>query len=179
MVLPSEYINNRLDRVNTAAEIFAMHGDFIRNIIRYHVKNENQIDDLFQDFFISLVSKPIPSDVKNIKSYLYRAITHDIIDSTRRVEKYQNHIHKYAKRINDPINKKTPESAFIETEETNKMFELIEMRLRRSEAQAITLRYRNNYDIKAVANKMNVDRASVRRYISVGLSKIRQFLTGN
>lgn len=179
MVLPETKTSSHANRANTAANVFAEYEDFIRMVIRYQVKNETQADDLFQDFFLSLVSKPIPIGVRNVKSYLYKAITNDIIDAARRVEKYQKHMHKYAKCFNYPIDKRTPENVFIEEEETNKMFEFIEMRLRHSEAQAITLRYRHNYDTKEVAEKMNVNGSSVRRYVSIGFSKIRQFLTNN
>lgn len=162
--------------VGQAAVIFAEYGGFIRAVIHSQVKNEAQADDMFQDFFLSLVCKPVPQNVKNIKGYLYRAITNDIIDSARRVEKYRNYMHKYRKRLDSPINKRTPEDAFIFVEETNKMFELIKGRLRNNEFQAITLRYKNQYSIKNVAVRMGVKCKSVREYTSRGLKKIRQSL---
>ena len=176
MVLPNTKTRKYANSADTAANVFAEYGDFIRMVIRYQVKNDTQVDDLFQDFFLSLVSKPIPIGVRNVKSYLYKAITNDIIDAARRVEKYQKKMRKYAKRFSYSIDKRTPEKDFIDKEETNKIFETIEMQLRDSEAQAITLRYRHNYDTEEVARKMNVDSSSVRRYVSVGFSKIRQFL---
>jgi len=176
MALPSTDTNDYTDNVNTAATLFMEYGNFIRAVIRCQVENETKTDDLFQDFFLSLVANPLPADVINIRSFLYRAVTNDIINAAQRVENYQNKMLKYSKRFNYPINKKTPEDVFIESEETNRMFELIEMRLRRSEAQAITFRYRKNYSIKEVAMRMNVNSSSVRKYISVGLSKIRQLL---
>ena len=176
MALPRTDTNDYTDNVNTAAKLFMEYGDFIRAVIHCQVKNETKADDLFQDFFLSLVANPLPADVRNIRSFIYRAVTNDIINAAQRVENYQNKMLKYAKRFNYPINKKTPEDVVIESEETNKMFELIEMRLRRSEAQAITFRYRNNYSIKEVAIRMNVNSSSVRKYIYVGLRKIRQLL---
>jgi RNA polymerase sigma factor (sigma-70 family) len=163
--------------VARAAETFSEYGDFIRAVIRYKVKNEARAGDLSQDFFLSLVSKPVPTGVQNVRSYLYRAIINDIVDATRRVEKYKTRMNKYAECLNYSINKNTPENALIEAEETDKMFKLIEGWLRRSEAQAISLRYRNSYNIKEVAKKMHVNNRTVSRYISAGLSKIRQFLT--
>lgn len=176
MALPSTDTYDYTYNVDKAAKLFVEHGDFIRTVIRCQVKNETQVDDLFQDFFLSLVANPLPSDVKNIRNFLYKAITNDIINAVQRAENYQKKKLKYAKRFNYSINNKTPENIVIEVEETNRMFELIEMRLRRSEAQAITFRYRNNYNIKEVAMKMNVSYGSVRKYIYVGLSKIRQLL---
>ncbi|UCH69688.1 MAG: sigma-70 family RNA polymerase sigma factor [Candidatus Bathyarchaeota archaeon] len=162
--------------VDHAAEIFAEYGGFIRAIIHSQVKSETQADDMFQDFFLSLVCKPVPQNVKNIKGYLYRAITNDIIDSVRRVERYRNHMHKYSKHLDHPINKRTPEDAFICVEETNKMFELIKGRIRNNEFQAITLQYKSHYSIKNVAKIMGVKCKSVREYTSRGLGRIRQSL---
>ena len=164
------------NNVGLAAEIFAEHGDFIHMVIFSQVKNKARIDDIFQDFFLSLVRKPIPQDVKNIKGYLYRAITNDIIDATRRVNKYSYHMHKYHEYPNHSINKRTPENAFIDVEETNKMFGLIKGRLTNSQYQAMALRYRTHHSIKEVAEKMGVKSTSVSRYISIGLKKIRQSL---
>ena len=176
MALQRTDTNDYTDNVNTAEKLFMEYGDFIRTVIHYQVKNETHVDDLYQDFFLSLIVNPLPADVRNIKSFLHRAVTNDIINAAQRAENYQNKMLRYSKRFNYPIYKKTPEQVVIDTEETNKMFELIEKRLRRSEAQAITLRYKNNYHIKEVAMKMNVSSGSIRKYIYVGLSKIRQLL---
>jgi len=174
MVLPNG--SKFRDNVGLAAEIFTEYGDFIHKVIFSQVKNKARIDDIFQDFFLSLVHKPVPQNVKNIKGYLYRAITNDIIDSFRRVERYRDHMHKYSKHLNHPINKRTPEDAFIYVEESNKMFESIKGRLRNNEFQAITLRYKSQYNIRNVAKIMGVKCKSVREYTSRGLSKIRQSL---
>jgi RNA polymerase sigma factor (sigma-70 family) len=163
--------------VAQATEIFSKYGKFIFAVIRYQVKNDAQADDLFQDFFLSLVSKPIPKGVQNVKSYLYRAITNDIVDATRRMENYKARMNKYAEYLNYSVNKNSPESALVEKEQTDKMFRLLEGRLRRSEARAITLRYRDSYNIKEVAKKMHVNNRTISRYVSAGLSKIRQLLT--
>ena len=164
------------NNVGPAAEVFAEHGDFIHMIIFSKVKNHTLADDIFQDFFLSLVYKPIPQNVKNIKGYLYRAIINDIIDAARRVERYSHHMHKFAEHFNHSINKRTPENAFLKIEETNKMFELLKERLTNSQSQAIDLRYRNHHSIKEVAEKMDVKSKSISRYISIGLRKIRQSL---
>jgi RNA polymerase sigma factor (sigma-70 family) len=166
-----------LSNVARAAEIFSEYGDFIRAVIYYRVKNDAQADDLFQDFFLSLVSRPLPAGIRNVKSYLYKAITNDIVDAVRRVEKYKTRMNKYAECLNYSINKNDPENALVEVEQTDKMFKLIEGQLRHSEAQAVTLRYRNSCNIKEVAKKMHVNNRTVSRYLSTGLNKVRQFLT--
>lgn len=159
-----------------AARIISEYGDFIRAIIRYKVKNEDLSADLFQDFYLSLVSKPIPGGVRNVRSYLYKAIINDILDATRRIEQYKTRISKYAECFKYSINKDNPENALIETEETDKMFEAIEGWLQHRESQAISLRYRDSFDVKEAAKKMNVDDRTISRYVSSGLSKIRHYL---
>lgn len=177
MALPSTNPNDDATGVDRAAAVLTEYGDFIRAVIRYHVRNEAQADDLFQDFFLSLVSKPPPVDTQNMKSYLYRVICNDVVDAARRVKKYQARMERYAVRLKYSTVEDGIEDTLIRTEEINKIFKLIETRLRRSRAQAVVLRYRNHYKIQEVAERMNVNSRTARRYISVGLRKIRQFLT--
>jgi len=158
-----------------AAKIFSLHGDFIRSVIRYRVKDETLVDDVFQDFFLSLAPKPVPPDVRNIKNYLYRAIINDSFDAVKRVERYNNQVKRYA-YIKKPINKDLPENALIEAEETRKMFQKIERLLPLSESQAVTLKFRNDNSIGDVAKQMAVDKRSVSRYISIGLKKLRRII---
>lgn len=176
MALPSTNPNDDVKGVERGSAIFSKHGDFIRGVIRYHAKNEAQADDIFQDFFLSLVSRPVPTNIQNIKSYLYRAITNDIVDGTRRIEKYQGRMHRYAERLKYSPTEDNPENALIRNEETDKIVRLIERRLRRSEAQAVILRYRNDYKIKDIAAQMGVNNRTVTGYVSTGLKKIRRFL---
>ena len=105
MSLLSPHADDCSDGVDIAANVFDKYGDFVRAVIRHNVGNAAYADDLFQDFFLSLMCKPIPPDVKNIRGYLYRAITNDIRDAARRVKRYQKHMRIYAKPINYFINK--------------------------------------------------------------------------
>jgi len=162
------------NNVGTATAVFTEYRDFIHMVICSQVRNKSHADDLFQDFFLSLVSKPIPQNVKNIKSYLYRAISNDIVDTRRQVERHKEKIKKYIERCDFSINKSEPENALIKDEQMNKMFDLIKGRLTSSQSQAITLRYVTNHTIEEVAEKMGVKRTSASRYICTGLRKIRQ-----
>lgn len=176
MALQSTNTHDYASRVQAATNIFAEYGDFIRAVICHHIGNKVHADDLFQEFFLSLVCKPLPADIQDVKSYLYKAIANDIVDAVRRVQKYRNYMQKYAKQINYFINKTTPEDASINTEGVNRMFELIEQLLPQREAQAVTMRYKHNCSIERIADTMQVNTDSVRRYICVGLRKIRDRL---
>ena len=133
-------------------------------------------EDLFQDFYLALAAKPMPDNIRDIKGYLYKAITHDIVDAIRRMERYESHIHKYGEKLNYSINKNGLENTLIEREELDKLFTLIKKRLPECESKAIALRYRDSHSIKEVAEKMGVEKRTVSSYISVGLKKIRQLL---
>jgi RNA polymerase sigma factor (sigma-70 family) len=160
-----------------AYEVFAEHSSFIRAVIGSQVKNEAQADDIFQNLFLSLIHKPVPEGVRDIKGYLYKAIINDIVDAARRVERYQALVHRYSEQLNFSISRSSPEDALTIREETDKVLELISRQLRKSEFQAITLRYGSCTDISEVAEKMGVNSGTVRRYISVGLAKVRKLLT--
>ena len=174
-------INKRIDaqsNVDLAEKVFEEHGDFIRLIIRFNVNNEAEAEDLFQDFFLSLISKPIPEEVQDVRGFLYRLASDKTKDAFRRIERYQARIHRYAERRRRVIDS-SPENAVIQIEETEKMFELIRKRLPPSEVRAVTLRYRNNRDIGEVAKKMGIKPRTVSRYVSAGLKKLRQVFSVN
>ena len=153
MASPSANTNNYANNVSIAAGIFAEHSDFIYSVLRYKAREQDQVEDLYQDFFLSLVSNPPLVSVRNIRSYIYKAITNDIIDAARRTQRYQNLRNKYADYLNFSINKKSLKNASIDEGQMNRIFKLIEGRLTPSEIKAIT----------------------VSRYISVGLKKIRRY----
>ncbi len=163
--------------VEAAAKIFLQHGEYIRMVIRQKVRNKTEVEDLFQDFFLSLVSRPLPLDVRNIRSYLYRAIMNDIVDSRRRLRLYHAAIREHHAYLVSTNAQEDPGSILADIEETVKFFESIEGRLNSSEAQAVILRYRDNCSKKEAARKMKVKPQTVSRYLSVGLNKLREFLS--
>lgn len=175
--LPSSNSNDYPKGVKRAARILTEQGNFVRAVIRSRVKDCSEADDLFQDFFLALVAKPPPLGVKNLKSYLFRAIINDMVDATRRVEKYRARIHRYAEHLRYVAGNGDPEKTLAKAEEMDRTFELIERRLQPSETRAITLRYRDDFSIQEVAATMGVDSRSVSKYLYKGLKRIRQLLT--
>ena len=176
---PSTNTKDIASRVDNTAQIFEQHGAFILTVIRYLVKDGNKEDDMYQDFFLALVSKPVPKDIQNIRSYLYKAIINDLVDSARRLHSYKVAVNKYANNLIFLINNDSVKNAFIENEEIDRMFEVIGGMLPRSQAQAISYRYKNGYAISEIAEKMSVNSKSVSRYISVGFKTIRRLWTIN
>jgi RNA polymerase sigma factor (sigma-70 family) len=159
-----------------AAEVFSQYGDFIRSVIQFKVKDPNLVDDVFQDFFLSLAAKPIPMDVCDIKNYLYRAVINDSLDEIRRVDRYHTQISRYSKIIKIPVNKDLPENALIEKEEMEKAFKMVENILPSSEAQAVILKFKSDNDLGEASKQVGLSKRTVSRYVSVGLGKLRKFL---
>jgi RNA polymerase sigma factor (sigma-70 family) len=158
--------------VSTAQQVFEKHGDFIRKIIQFHMGNKPEAEDLFQDLFLFFVSKPLPEDIHNIQSFLYRVITARVIDKFRHETRTKTLIRKYAQKKGPSIGE-FPKDTLVETEKTDGMFSLIQKHLPQNEALAVTLRYKHDFDISETAKKMGVKPRSVSRYLSVAISKLR------
>ena len=163
--------------VQRATAIFFEHCDFIRTVIRYKIKDESMAEDLFHDLFLSLVSRPVPAEVRDIKGYIYRAIINDVTDHIRHLGRYQTLTHRCADYNKLTVNNRLPEDALMEKEQTDRMIELIRKRVTKNEFEAITSRYHDGLSIKEVADRMSINNRSVSRYISTGIRKVKQFLT--
>lgn len=166
------------DNVSSAAAIFAEYGDFIYQIALYKSRDENLANDLVQNFFLSSVFHPIPKNIKNIKSYLYKAIVNDIFDQARRAKSQEKLLKKYAEQLDFSVNNNASQDAITKEEWYAKIFDIIGGRLSHSEARAIELRYKDGCSIEQVAEKMGVKKESVSRYISIGLKRIREIFGG-
>jgi len=174
--LPRTDADNYRNNVQIASKLFAEHGSFIRAAIFSKVADEVQADDVFQDFFLDLVRKPVPNHVRNIRSYLYRAVTNDIIDFIRRRERYEALIGRCSENYKYSINKTRVEDAFIIEEQFGEVLGAIEQRLSVREHRAITLKYGSSMSIGEIAERMNIKKRSVSSYVSVGMRKVRAFL---
>ena len=166
-------------RVGFAAEVFERYGDEIRAIIHFNVKDKSKADDIFQEFFVSIVRKPIPSNIQDITAYLYKAVTNDVIDVFRQTKCHQDHIQKYAECRKHFVIQEDPQNTAIQTESTKKMFYLIESRLPKREAEVVVQRYGQGLSTTDTAEKMNVDKKIVSQYLSTALKKMREFVPKN
>lgn len=162
--------------VEAAARVFAEHGTFIRAVIRFQTDDESHVEDLYQEFFLKLVCKPLPQQLDNVRSYLYRAITNDVLDAARRQQSYLYYLKKYSKKIRISVNKKTPRNAFLETEESDSLFSLLARQLTQRQSQAVTMRYRDNYSLSEIAAEMGIARQTARRHLSSGIRRLRAIL---
>ena len=163
-------------RATAAARVFCEYGDFIRETIRIYVQDEEQVDELAQAFFISLVGKPIPEPVQNIEGYLYRALINDIADADRLTRRYQGLLRTYAELSRYPEEQKTPYELLVREEESRIILDLVQGRLPHSEAKAVILRFREHRSVPEAAEKMGVESLTLKGYVCQGLSRIRRLL---
>ncbi|MHC4323512.1 MAG: RNA polymerase sigma factor [Planctomycetota bacterium] len=163
-------------RVGLAAGIFDRYGDEIRAIIQFNVKDKSRADDIFQEFFMSIVHKPIPAGIEDIRAYLFKAIKNDVIDVSRQTKCHKDHIQKYAECRKHFAVPQDPQNTAIQVENTKKMFQLIESRLPKREAEVIIQRYGQGLSTKDTAVKMDVNKKIVARYLTTALRKMREFV---
>jgi RNA polymerase sigma factor (sigma-70 family) len=164
--------------VKMATRIFEEYGDFIYAMIRYNVKNDSEVDDIFQQFFLSLVHRPIPQNIDNVKSYIYRAIVNDIFDVARRNKSYRVRILKYAQYQKPEFYDTDALNIAEKIEQTNKMLGIIEKHLPRHEGQAVIHRYYYGKNICEAAEEMGVSKRSLSRYLCTGLKKLKKLAKG-
>ena len=168
-----------LNNIASAAEIFEKHGGFIYSLIRYKTSDKSLVDDLFQNFFLTLAANPVSLEGPKLKAFLYRAIVNDIRDAVRRIRSYKSLLEKYAKNRELTINNQGLKNAYYVRETIELIMDDAWGSLSSKEARAISLRYLEGYKTAEVAEKMGIKPASVYRYISIGLDKIRQSLNLN
>ena len=179
MAVPCTKTKFLADSVECATRIIAEYGDFIRLIIHLHVNDKNLEEDIFQDFFLSLVANPISTSIESTKGYIYTAILHDVADYQRKQYRNVTCTKKYLKKMENCVNKIDPLDALIIDEEKKRMYKLIKEQSLGKEYDAIILRYRDGNNIQRVAEKMGLTNASVRKYLSKGLKRVRKYLTNS
>ena len=163
-------------RMRLASKVFEEYGGLIRVIIARNVEDQTVADDIYQDVFLSVIQEPIPSE-GNIVGYLYRRITNDIVDGVRTTNKYRNRLRKYGIISDYEPMHQSPEMTAIQFEETQNMLNLMDEVLERYEARAIVRHYYHGDSIAEGAKLMNIRKRTFSHYLSVGLRKIRDYLT--
>lgn len=163
-------------RVEKATQIYEEFGAIIQTMIRFHSNNDYDAEDLYQDFFLSLVRKPIPTEVKCIKSYLFRAIRNDVLDVARYNKNYRNRIYKYQVTRRASANLDDVAEKMLRQEQAEEILQLVREKLSPQESQVVLQRCYHNSDTKETASKIRVDKRTVSRYLCVGLRKIRQLV---
>ncbi len=164
------------ERVRRAEDIFETYGDEIRAMISLNVEEQSMADDIFQNLFLSVIHSPIPAGIDRIESYLYRVITNDVIDETRKTKGYHNLVRRYGRHNKRRMSQEPADNDVIEVEDARKMLQLIERQLPSREAEAILRKHVYGKDIGDGAREMNVDGRTFTQYLTRGKKRIRQLI---
>jgi RNA polymerase sigma-70 factor (ECF subfamily) len=159
--------------IDDAAELFAVHGDFLLRIFQRNLPEQDAYD-LWQDLFLSLITNPLPRHIPNVRNYLYRAAVNDIVDFRRRSQRHTEKMGEYSYWFKPDQFDDSPEQHLIDIESLAEIFGQIEQNLPATIRQAILDKHKNNMNHRQIAEKMNVKQKTVNRYISVGIKKIRE-----
>jgi len=146
--------------------IFAEYDGFIRTIIRIQAGTKLDPEDLYQEFYLALLRKPIRADVQNMEGYLYRTLVHHVVNAIRFQETYAQNVKKYAKEARILINNQGSGNAFTGEEQKHTAVARLARHLPGREGQAFVLRYRDDCSILEIAARMGVHRRTVSRYLS-------------
>ncbi len=163
------------NNMRIVAQIFDEYGDLIRDMIRFRVNDTSIVDDIFQDLFVSLVHRPIPPYIQNIKGYLCMAVKNDVLDEAFQTRSYHTRNRKYAELHTKQVKFHNPQDVAILSEEIRKLFSIIERQLMPHEREAIIQRYQIGRDNHEAAEAMHIDRRSFSHYLCTGLKNVRRF----
>lgn len=166
--------NIALCNVNRVKEIFLKHGDFLKIIINLHIEDKDDAEEFFQELFLFFIVKPLPENIKNIQGLLSKIVSDRAKDYYRKKAGTKRRLNKYSEIISKKAPPNSPEATIIDKEESDRFYNIIKMNLSPQEAQAVTLKFRQQNNNIEIAEKMKIDPRSVSRYVSVGLKKLKK-----
>ena len=156
-----------------AKELFLTHGDFLLSVFLRDLPEQDALD-VFQDLYLNIAIKGIPENIENARGYLYQAARNDIIDFKRKTTTYKKNIHKYSQhRVNfKPDN--DPADKLMRFNLLAKAFETIGKHLSPSVNQVFIQKFQHNLNHREIAEKLNLKKETVDRYLSVGTKQIQE-----
>jgi RNA polymerase sigma factor (sigma-70 family) len=165
------------DRMQDIANIFVEHGDFFRSILskKFSLQSGVDIEDLFQEFFISLVENSALPDIKCIKSYLYTAIINDIKDHYRKAKVRQKVKYEY-KKYAPHFRSKDPSMQAEDNDMINHIRHVMDSHLPRHELDAINQTLSGNNLIEGAKN-MGIKKRSFSHYLCTGVKRLKAFFS--
>ena len=168
-----------VQNVQQASEVFEEYADTIRTTIAVHVNDKSTIDDIFNDFFLSLVQKPIPRGVKNVRAYVSRAVKNDVIDLALQTKSYHLRNRKYSQMHTGRFKSPTSSDLAIHAEDIRQLFDIVEKQLVHHEAEAIIQKYRHGRDTGEAAKALGINKRSFSHYLCTSLRKLHRFFSKN
>ena len=155
-----------------AEELFLEHGEFLMNVLLRDLSEPDALD-AFQCFYLNVVMKGLPDNIQDIRGYLYQAARNAVIDHWRKTSTYQEKIQLYSQRTK-PRFSEDPTKKVMNSELLIEVFEKIGHLLWPSINQVIVQKHQRNLSNDEIAEKMNVSKRTVSRYLSVGTKQIQE-----
>jgi len=156
-----------------AEELFLAHGDFLMSVLLRDLPEQDALD-VFQGLYLNIAMKGVPGNIENIRGYLYRAATNDIIDFKRKSTTYRNKINNYSQHIQSTKPDDDPAEKLVRFTLLMKVFERIEKHLSPSVNQVFVQKFQHNLNHHEIAEKLKIKKETVDRYLSVGTKQIQE-----
>jgi len=172
-VIRENQANPANDGLCSASEVFRQHGQLIRETIRKNGVSGADEDDLYQEIFLSLASKPISFQMANVGTYLHRAICNDITDAQRRISSYRKRLRKYVSLCGNRSNDDNPQAAVAEKDEAHAIYELAQEHLPEHLSRVFHLRYGQELDIDEIALCMGIGKRTASVYLCCAARRVR------
>ncbi len=163
--------------VELATQIFAEYGPTIRTLIRQHVTNVEEEDEVYQNLYLSLVCKTPPQPLVNVVAYLNVLIRNEIVDTVRRRKSQQEMISRYATSLVHEEIEGLPDDRLTQAEETQRIVNCVARLLPAREAKAVIERYVYGYSVTETALRMRVNSRTICQYLCVGLKRVREAIS--
>ena len=161
--------------VRQASELFDRHGEFIRSVAGFALSDQSVVEDFCHDLFMYFAAKPVDLDNEKVRGLLYQIIKCRAKNFCQRATSYKQRIQRYCD-IKRQEKTEKPTESIADFHDLTEVYEAINTHLSEVEATAILLRYRDQRSTRETAELMGVKIESVRRYVSVGLKKVRSHL---
>ena len=169
-------MDERENNIERVWGLFEEHEAFIRSVIQYALGSPSEVDDFFQELFLSLAFNPPPEELTSPRGYLYRYIMERSLDWRRSLSRRKKRLRQVSLDVDPPSDHKTAEAVVSQNEQIGILFEQNEKHISRNEARAIFYRFKYDWTYEETAKKMGLKPRTVVRYICTGLKKLRKRL---
>lgn len=164
-----------LDRVRLVTDILIKYGSQIRAMIRFVGCDPAEQEDAFQELFLSLLISPPPPDVKDMRSYLYKAILNDQINRSSTRLLHRRHLELYAVELKYMLSQGGPTEELEQLEELQKVYRVLED-LPPGQAKAVSEAFWPSGERRSAHTRMGLKRQSFTKAVWRGLSGLRRHL---
>ena len=169
--------DNSTNRNDLVERLYLEQSQWIRETIDKLVRQGEDADDIFQDFFVMLLTKEqLPNSIGH-KGFLFRTLSRDVIDFMRRKKAYQNRLGKFAVKKPPATQSKSTLDGLLSQYECDFITQLIENELPKSIRKVLKLHLDCDADYPEISRRLNIGQASARRYLYLSRKRMKSLLT--